>query len=113
MDVGFSCRKSAFFPGAHKNWCSHFRPQNCGQEFYGHEDFSDFFLMFGKEISWEIWREFCGIFSDPPNKGSKVSGKSFSGENFNPEVMQSGFGVNFYFGPANFGKIDREFLSEF
>ena len=36
------------------------------------------FLIFRKE-TWkiwrEIWREFSGIFSDPQNKGSKISGK--------------------------------------
>ena len=32
---------------------------------------------------------------------------------FGPDVLQSGFGVNFYFGPANFRKIAGEFLSEF
>ena len=38
----------------------------------------DFFLIFRGEIWeiwWEIWREFSGIFSDPQNKGSKISGK--------------------------------------
>ena len=40
MDMGFSCRTDAFFPGVHKIWRSHFRPQNCGQKFYGHKDFS-------------------------------------------------------------------------
>ena len=39
----FSCRKKAFFPGVHKSWRSNFQPQNCGQEFYGHEDFSDLY----------------------------------------------------------------------
>ena len=39
MDMGFSCRKNAFFQ-AHKI-DAHFRPQNCGQKFYGHKDFSD------------------------------------------------------------------------
>ena len=29
------------------------------------------------------------------------------------DIMQSGIGVNFYFGPANFWKIAGEFLSEF
>ena len=33
------------------------------------------FLIFGREILREIWREFCGIFSDPQNKGSKNRGK--------------------------------------
>ena len=28
---------------------------------------------------------------------------------FGPDVMQSGFGVNFYLGPANFRKIAGEF----
>ena len=36
----------------------------------------NFFLIFGREILREIWREFCGIFSDPQNKGSKISGKT-------------------------------------
>ena len=30
-----------------------------------------------------------------------------------PEVLQSGFSVSFYFGPANSRKIGGEFLSEF
>ena len=34
-----------------------------------------FFLNFGRDILQEIWREFCGIFSDPQNKNSKISGK--------------------------------------
>ena len=33
------------------------------------------FFDFGEEIWWEIWREFCRIFSEPQNKGSKISGK--------------------------------------
>ena len=32
---------------------------------------------------------------------------------FDPEALQSGFGVNFFFGLANFRKITGEFLSEF
>ena len=38
----------------------------------------EFFLIFHREIwkfLWEIWREFSGDFSDPQNKGSKISGK--------------------------------------
>ena len=35
------------------------------------------------------------------------------GENVEPEVMQSGFGVKFLFGLATFGKVAGEFLSEF
>ena len=35
----------------------------------------EFFLIWGREIWREIWREFWGIFSDPRNKGSKISGK--------------------------------------
>ena len=38
----------------------------------------EFFLIFRREIwkiKWEIWRKFSGIFSDPQNKGSKISGK--------------------------------------
>ena len=34
-----------------------------------------FFLIFRREILWEIWREVSRILSDPPNKGSKHSGK--------------------------------------
>ena len=37
---GFSCRRNAFFQVS-INWRTHFRPQNCGHEFYGHEDFSE------------------------------------------------------------------------
>ena len=29
-----------------------------------------------------------------------------------PEVLRSGFGVNFLFGPANFRKIAGKFLSD-
>ena len=54
----------------------------------------------------------------PPRKGTEschVSGchRFFQSRFFGPGVMQSGFGVNFYFGPANFRKIAGEFLSEF
>ena len=42
MDMGFSCRKSAFFQASIK--LTHpFLAQNCGQKFYGREEFSDFF----------------------------------------------------------------------
>ena len=44
----------------------------------------EFVWILGREILQEIWREFCGIFSDPQNKGSKSSGKTsehFSREN--------------------------------
>ena len=34
-----------------------------------------FCLRSCREILWEIWLEFCGIFSDPQNKGSTFSGK--------------------------------------
>ena len=34
-------------------------------------------------------------------------------EFFEPEVLQSGFGVNFLFGPAKLGSIAGECLSEF
>ena len=37
----------------------------------------DFFLILGREISREISREFCGMFSDPQNKGSNTSGTNF------------------------------------
>ena len=40
MVMGFSCRESAFFQAPIK-LAQPFRPQNCGQKFYGHEDFSD------------------------------------------------------------------------
>ena len=36
----------------------------------------EFFLIFRREIWWEIWREFSGIFSDPQNEGLKFSGKT-------------------------------------
>ena len=39
----------------------------------------NFFLIFRREIWeiwWEFWREFCGIFSDPQNKGSNILGES-------------------------------------
>ena len=37
----------------------------------------DYFSICCREIWWEIRREFCRIFSDPQNKGSKASGKIF------------------------------------
>ena len=37
----FSSRTDAFFQAPIKNRRSHFRPQNCGQKVYGHEDFSE------------------------------------------------------------------------
>ena len=41
MDMGFSCRKSAFFQASIK--LTHpFPAQNCGQKFCGHEDFSEY-----------------------------------------------------------------------
>ena len=40
MDIGF-LQKERIFSRRPSNWRSHFRPQNCGHEFYGHEDFSD------------------------------------------------------------------------
>ena len=40
MDMGLPAERTQFFH-VPKNWRSHFRPQNCGQKFYGHEDFSD------------------------------------------------------------------------
>ena len=39
-------------------------------EAHGH-----FFLISGREILREIWRDFCGISSDPQNEGSQISGK--------------------------------------
>ena len=36
---GFFLQKERIFPGVHKIGATHFRPQNCGHEFYGHEDF--------------------------------------------------------------------------
>ena len=38
-------------------------------------------------------------------KSLRIRGDS----NLGPDIMQSGFGVNFYFGPANFRKIAGEF----
>ena len=48
MDRVFSCRTDAFFPGVHKIGAAISRPQNCGHEFYGHEDFSEI---------WWAWRQ--------------------------------------------------------
>ena len=39
--------------------------------------------------------------------------RKIPGAKVGPDVMQSGSGVNFYFGPANFRKIAGEFLSKF
>ena len=38
---GVSSRKNPKMPGAHKDWHSHFRPQNCGRKNYRHEAFSE------------------------------------------------------------------------
>ena len=52
MDMGISCRKSAFFPGAHRVGAAISGPQNCGHEFYGHEDFSDLGSSQGQKSSF-------------------------------------------------------------
>ena len=38
-------QKERIFSRRPQNWRSHFRPQNCGHEFYGHEDFSDYLAL--------------------------------------------------------------------
>ena len=38
----FFLQKERIFQASIKLTRAHFRPQNCGQKFYGHEDFSDF-----------------------------------------------------------------------
>ena len=40
MDMGFPAERTHFSRCPYI-WRGHFRPQNCGHEFYGHEDFSD------------------------------------------------------------------------
>ena len=40
MDMVFLAERT-HFSRRPKNWRSHFRPQNCGQKIYGHEDFSE------------------------------------------------------------------------
>ena len=37
----FPAERTHFFRASIKNWRTHFWPQNCGHEFYGHEDFSE------------------------------------------------------------------------
>ena len=39
--------------------------------------------------------------------------REIGGHYVGPDVMQSGFGVNFFLGPANCRKIAGEFLREF
>ena len=43
MDMEVFQQKEGIFSRCPSNWRSHFRPQNCGQEFHGHEDFSDLY----------------------------------------------------------------------
>ena len=38
MDMGFSCRKNAFFPGAHKIGAAISGPRIADKTFYGHEE---------------------------------------------------------------------------
>ena len=53
-----------------------------------------------------------GISPDPPIGPEKAPISPEKARVLGPDVMQSGFGVNFYFGPANCRKIAGEFLSE-
>ena len=36
---------------------------------------SSVIFFFRTETCWDFWREFCGIFLDPQDKGSKISGQ--------------------------------------
>ena len=49
----------------------------------------------------------------PPGVGSQDRFANPNPQVFDPEALQCGFGVNFYFALANFRKIAGEFLSEF
>ena len=42
MDMAFPAERTRFFQAPIKLAQPLFRPQNCGQKFYGHEDFSEF-----------------------------------------------------------------------
>ena len=44
-DTGFPAERTLFFQVSIKLAASHFRPQNCGHEFYGHGDFSEYLLL--------------------------------------------------------------------
>ena len=64
MGMGFSSRKNAF-SRCPQNWRSRFRPQNCGQTLYGHEDFSEFLI--GQEFIN------CNHFGADSNPGTSRS----------------------------------------
>ena len=55
-----------------------------------------FFFFFGREILREIWRDFCGIFSDPQNKGLENFGENLR------EAKPGGFQTGGF--PTFFGK---------
>ena len=57
----FFLQKERIFPGVHKIGAPHFRPQNCGHEFYGHEDFSENSRTRLKGT--RLWRKPEGSFS--------------------------------------------------
>ena len=42
MDMGFSCRENAFFPGVHKIGAAISGPRIADRKFYGHEDLQEF-----------------------------------------------------------------------
>ena len=67
MDMGFPAERTQsffFFSRRPWNWRSHFRPQNCGHEFYGHKAFSEPFNQQDASITW------CDFFR--PNFGQKT-----------------------------------------
>ena len=47
MDMGFSCRKNAIFPNAHKIGAAISGPRIADRNFYGHGDFSDKIIATG------------------------------------------------------------------
>ena len=57
-----------------QNWCSQFRPQNCGRKFYGHHAFSEIsFLSFCDFPFSSGWSRF-GLVIVRPRHGSSGSG---------------------------------------
>ena len=59
MDMGFSCRKNAFFQAPIK--LTHpFPAPDCGLKFYGHEDFSDIYFL----VAFPHYGFFVSFLSD-------------------------------------------------
>ena len=64
---------------ASKKWRSHFRPQNCGQKFYGHEDFSDCV----REMTIKI------IFETSSQKGGRQGVRKDGQQGTHPKILLS------------------------